>query len=738
MRVWILLLFAVAAPLFSQQVPLQPLALQVRRLDDALAYLGQPLPAATRRALDAAIASADDERGVSEIERALAPHVLALVEINPESRVKVTRGDAVASLVQGGTRAFLVKVHNLAHVTSELRVSSPNAAPTQQSYNVRRNDITFTPADLRDRWTQVNLFTKPPLRPRLSGLEVEYVVLEVFSRDAGARAAVLGFDVGQGTQDIGFRNDIEVLFQATASREVPLRILDEEGRPTTASLTFRDARGRTYPNQSKRTVPDFFFQPQVYRKDGETIALPHGSYTLESTGGPEYLPMTQQFDVTAATPGGIEVKLKRWIDPSTRGWYSGDPHIHAAGCSHYQKPTEGVNPEHMIRQIAGEKLNLASVLTWGPGYYFQKRFFTGSDNQLSSDNQLMHYDLEVSGFPSSDSGHLALLGLKEQDYPGTTKLEDWPTWNVPVLDWAKKQGAVTGYTHSGWGLQVSDTRVPSLQLPGFDGIGANEYIVDVTRPGTIDFLASGDTPHVWELSIWYHTLNVGYRTRIAGETDFPCITDSRVGQSRTYVKVDGPLTYRKWIDGLRDGNSYLSDGRAHLMDFRVNGGTADVKLAAPGKVKATVNVVALLNAVPDTVIQKRPYDQQPYWTIERARLGETNRIPVELVVNGKAVARQEVVADGQTRELIFDAVIERSAWVAVRVLPAAHSNPVWVTVGEAPVVSRESAEWCLRAVEQCWTQKARFIKAGERDAARKAYDEAAATYRKLIQAAGSF
>jgi hypothetical protein len=62
----------------------------------------------------------------------------------------------------------------------------------------------------------------------------------------------------------------------------------------------------------------------------------------------------------------------------------------------------------------------------------------------------MHYDLKVSGFPSSDSGHLALPGLKEQNHPGAAKLEDWPSWNVSILVWAKKQGAVTGYTHSGW------------------------------------------------------------------------------------------------------------------------------------------------------------------------------------------------------------------------------------------------------------------------------------------------
>jgi hypothetical protein len=92
-------------------------------------------------------------------------------------------------------------------------------------------------------------------------------------------------------------------------------------------------------------------------------------------------------------------------------------------------------------------------------------------------------------------------------------------------------------------------------MPGFDGIGANEYIVDVTEPGLVDFISSVDTPYVWELSIWYHTLNVGFRTRIAGETDFPCIYDQRVGS--------GALT-RSWTKAELLELAAGAEGRAEL------------------------------------------------------------------------------------------------------------------------------------------------------------------------------
>jgi hypothetical protein len=73
-----------------------------------------------------------------------------------------------------------------------------------------------------------------------------------------------------------------------------------------------------------------------------------------------------------------------------------------------------------------------------------------------------------------------LLNLKQQDYPGAKRIEDWATLDLPILRWAKSQGEVVGFAHSGWGLHVSRRELPSLEMPGFDGIGANEYIVDVT------------------------------------------------------------------------------------------------------------------------------------------------------------------------------------------------------------------------------------------------------------------
>ncbi len=719
-------------------IPLQPLAQQVRLLENALSYLGQPLGPADHERINRAIAGADEAAGAAEIEAVLDQHALLVVEVNPESRVKVTAGPARPELVEGGTRLFLVKVVNEAGVTAPLTVQSPNSGPTStpswSSELTAEPAVTLTLEDVRERWADIALYQKPPMREKLTGLGLEYQILQVASRDRGKRSAQIGFSVGQGTQDIGFRNDVLVLFDALPAHPVTLKIRDESGQPALASLLVRDGVGRIYPSPAKRLAPDFPFQEQVYRADGETLLLPPGSYTVTSSRGPEYLKATQ--DLRVEGPRELAVRLERWIDPAKLGWYSGDHHIHAAGCAHYDNPTQGVSPKDMWRQVEGEALNVGSVLTWGPCYYHQKRFFSGGDDAVSRPGRLVHYDLEVSGFPSSHAGHLVLLGLREQDYPGTTRIEHWPSWDLPILRWARAQGAITGFAHSGLGLAVGSPELPNFEIPAFDGIGANEYVVDVTHDA-VDFISAGDTPYLSELNIWYHTLNVGFRARISGETDFPCISDDRVGEGRTYAKLDGPLSYRGFIEAVRAGRSYVSDGRSHLMDFRVDGtevGTrgGEVRRERAGRVRVALKVAAFLPAAPDDDLRSRPLKEKPYWDLRRARIGQGREVPVEVVVNGRPLARRNVVADGTIQPLELEVPIEGSSWIAARILSSSHTNPIFVIVGGQPIrASRRSAQWCLDAVNQCWSQKKARTAASERDEAQKAYDHAREVYERL-------
>ena len=66
--------------------------------------------------------------------------------------------------------------------------------------------------------------------------------------------------------------------------------------------------------------------------------------------------------------------------------------------------------------------------------------------------------------------------------------------------------------------------------------------------------------------------------------------------------------------------------------------------------------------------RSRPLEQKPYWELERARLGETRKVPVEVIVNGEAVAKTEISADGSVEGVSFDVPIKKSSWVGRRKL----------------------------------------------------------------------
>ena len=311
---------------------------------------------------------------------------------------------------------------------------------------------------------------------------------------------------------------------------------------------------------------------------------------------------------------------------------------------------------------------------------------------------------------------------------------------MPIFRWAKSQNAVVGFAHSGWGLDVGPTKeLPNYIVPPMSGIGANEYLVDVAH-GMCDFISTVDTPSVWELNIWYHTLNCGYRCRISGETDFPCIYGERVGLGRSYVHLDGKLNFDDWVEGIKQGRSYVSDGKSHLLDFSVNDvpvgqDGSEIRLSKAGTVHVQARVAALLEPKPTEQterIRRTPLSAKPYWDLERARIGAGRKIPVELVVNGHALDKKEVSADGSEQEITFDVPIEASSWICLRIFPSSHTNPIFVLVDGRPIrASKRSAQWCLQSIDRCWEQKVRAIRAAERADAEHAYEKARAEYRKI-------
>ncbi|MBA4190070.1 MAG: hypothetical protein C0467_18960 [Planctomycetaceae bacterium] len=755
----------------------QPLAANVARLVKALDFLGTPLLAATGKELATAI----DEKDARKVQQILDKHVLFIVNINPESRVKVARGPAEPILQQAGWTPVLVKIVNESTVKKPLKIASPQSG---EVYSGRGERNPKDDPKIVERFLELQMFTDPPMNKELSGLGVEYALALIYSSDAGKREATIGFDIGQGNQDLGFRGETAVLFEVKPAIKVKVNVTDFDGKPTVGRFLFTDAAGHVYPPQPKRLAPDFFFQKQIYRADGGIVLLPPGEFNLEYGRGPEYRVKTQKFKVDVKGDSHLGVKLERWINPADYGWFSGDHHIHAAGCAHYTNPTEGVMPQDMFLHVKGEGLNVGCCLTWGPCYDYQRKFFEATPHKFSEPFTILKYDVEVSGFGSQALGHVCLLNLRDQTFPGSegTKVKGWPTWTTPLMKWGKDQGAVTGYAHSANGLQVNaknaagrllaelDTDkdgfvsaaevkarrwplpepfatidanadgklsvdelikshdralaiLPNLAIPEMNGIGAQEICV-TTAMGVCDFISAMDTQRLPEWNCWYQIMNCGFPLKVSGETDFPCISGSRVGQGRVYVQLGktDAIDYTVWCKGIQTGRSYVSDGYAHALEFKVHDkspGFGDVALEKPGTVKVSAKVAF----AKDVALGTAPGAIAP--------VGDTRKL--ELIVNGRVVATKDIPADDKVHDVTFDANIDKSSWVAIRHFPQMHTNPVNVIVGGKPIrASRESAKWCIGVIEQLWKVRGTGIKAEERGEAEKTFQKALDIYKKIV------
>ncbi len=173
------------------------------------------------------------------------------------------------------------------------------------------------------------------------------------------------------------------------------------------------------------------------------------------------------------------------------------------------------------------------------------------------------------------------------------------------------------------------------------------------------------------------------------------------------------------------------------MEFKANDvamgeNGSELRLAKPGTVKLTAKVAARLNEKRDPEIRQGDLEQK----ILLGRRARTHRRQprgaVEVLVNGHSVARKNISADGTLRDVNFDVPIQRSSWVALRILPSSHTNPILVIVGDKPVRERRSLEWCLKSVDQCWSQKEKLIAPAELGDARDAYEHARQVYRARL------
>ena len=166
-------------------VPSQPLLAQVHRLSEALDVVGSPLSQSSLLQLSKAKQLDSPKLVAKTVQGIFDPMCLAVVDVQASGPPVISLGSAKPALLEQGWRTFLVKVINRHGRTGRLFVESPNARP-----------LPYAPLEeVESRWMQISSFDGQPMRANLSGLALEYRIIQIYSRDPGRKMAMLEFNV---------------------------------------------------------------------------------------------------------------------------------------------------------------------------------------------------------------------------------------------------------------------------------------------------------------------------------------------------------------------------------------------------------------------------------------------------------------------------------------------------------------------------------------------------------------
>jgi hypothetical protein len=357
-----------------------------------------------------------------------------------------------------------------------------------------------------------------------------------------------------------------------------------------------------------------------------------GRYRVTATRGFEWKVSTVVIDVASGQGEATTIALERWADLPSEGWYAADTHVHVS------RPTPELDPI-VATWMAAEDLQVVSLLQMGRHgeVVAARQYAFGEDGLYRASDVLL-----AAGQENPRTwllGHGIVLGADEYLDPGEEYLVYQPVWRR-----AQAEGALVGYAH--W------------NPPG--------VLVDAPS-GLVDFLEvlQLDTPNYEML---YRLWDLGILLTPTAGTDFPCIGDLP-GASRVYARVPGTLEWGEWLEALRRGRTFVTNGP--LLSLEVDGvGIGDrVRRDAPGVVRVTGAV---------------RFDP----TRDDVRT-------LEVVRDGHVVHRATAPTGGGEIAISVDVLVTASGWIALRASgvkldrrphpdrpreSAAHTGPIAVRV----------------------------------------------------------
>ena len=402
-----------------------------------------------------------------------------------------------------------------------------------------------------------------------------------------------------------------------------------------------------------------------YSEGSIELTGPLGDIQVQAVQGITTPVVRARGTVAAGGASAVDVTLTPIWDAHAAGWYAGEHHFHLNYGGPYHLP-----PEALITMGRAEAMDVLTPLLanlhtrYEDQPLFQWRSLNGTP--------LIAWGQEVR---SHFLGHLGLVGAAELYWPWT-----WgPGYEVngaddrtngEVLAFARSQGAMSTYVH------------PISVREPFTEAGMKAIPVEMVADGVLGAFDTIELVCLWSdelgsADMWYRLLNFGIPVAISAGTDVMnnLYRTMAIGTTRVYVKTDPALGYRGYLEALKAGRSFATNGP--MLQFKVDG-------VEPGGVAPKGG-----KSIP--------------WTLELQSAVAVDS--VEIMVNGARVTRLEGVAAGGSRHYQGVVALPAGGWVAVRALggptdswPAmdsyafGHTAPIWIGAkGSTTPATRQAA-----------------------------------------------
>lgn len=419
------------------------------------------------------------------------------------------------------------------------------------------------------------------------------------------------------------------------------------------------------------------------------VDLVPGLYKLTVERGKEYFPVTTAIRIGESSEE-IEIPIRRWIDMNKLGWYSGETHVH--------RPIEDLKTLMLC-----EDLNVGLPLTAWVSKAEDTPLKNNRNEEPIPPAEVIRIDDTHVIWPLNTEYEIGRIGDKSHTFGALFVLNHKEPLDIAappvsrVAIEARKQGALLDLDKHNWPWSLM--LIPAIRVDLFEltnnHIWRTEFAFKTFHSeATADYMeiekdGTGFTEGGWidfGFKTYYALLNCGFDIKPSAGTASG-VHPVPLGFGRVYVKLDGPFQYESWINGLRDGRSFVTTGPMLAVQF--NGKNPGARFAVSDSDQGSVRVNGDASSL------------HPLKSIE-------------IIVNGeiaRSIPPPEVEGDQRPISMSFDTLIPvpDSSWIAVRTCEDrpdgrprfAHTAPVHVEVPGRPLLpKRDEVNYFIKRIQE--------------------------------------